>query len=98
VLLLGLLLAGEMLGAPLPKEVWQRIHAEPGVLRLAVQVLDGLFTDEKLPIGPVNNLRVRERPRDRVHYCLSLLADAAAPNGRSRVKRRINEFRRRSPG
>lgn len=43
MLLLGLHLAGRLLGAPVPEEVWARAAAEPAVARLAGRVVRRLF-------------------------------------------------------
>ncbi len=76
MLCLGLLLAHELLGSALPKEVWNQIQADPIVPWLAAQVRRRLFTE---PHGsllaldhPAFYFRLRERLRDRVPCALYL--------------------------
>jgi hypothetical protein len=74
MLFLGLYLAGEFFGAPLPEDIWRRLQSEPVVKSLARQVLARLFDEtdyvdgifETIPL----HLKVRERLRDKVRYCL----------------------------
>jgi hypothetical protein len=77
MLLLGLYLASELLGATLPEEVWRRVHTDPTVKALAGQVHERLFREangslgafEELPLYPFH-LRARERLRDKLRYCI----------------------------
>jgi hypothetical protein len=74
MLFLGLYLAGEFFGAPLPEDIWRRLQSKPVVKSLARQMLAGLFDEtdyldlafESIPI----HLKVRERLQDKVRYCL----------------------------
>jgi hypothetical protein len=81
ILFLGLLLAHELLGATLPKEVQQRIQSDPTAKSLAVQVYRRLFSNENDPPGKGKRflffsesdlfyLRGRERCRDKLTYLL----------------------------
>jgi len=76
MLLLGLLLAGELLGADLPQKVVQRVRADPMVESLARQVYEQLFREGDDPFGLLKrslfHLRAREHLQDRVWYCLRL--------------------------
>ncbi len=89
MLLLGLLLAHDLLGTALPEEVWQMIQVHPIVETLAKQVCERLFipdysrTDRPSKyLDLEKNLfyfRVRERWQDRVPYVLHLVHVAIAP-------------------
>lgn len=78
ILLLGLFLASDLLGASLPEEVSERLRADPSTKALARQVSERLFWesedprrafDEEAHFQPLH-LRMMERWRDRVGYCL----------------------------
>lgn len=81
MLFLGLFLASDLLGAPLPDEVLQRVWADPSVKALAAQVRERLFREADNPPGILESslfhLRARERMRDKVRYCVQL---AMVPN------------------
>ena len=74
VLFLGLFLAHDLLGAPLPAEIEKTIRADSSVRSLAVRVHDRLFRQEDVPTATLQsslfNLRVTERLQDRIRYCL----------------------------
>ncbi len=76
MLKLGLFLANELLGAPLPSAVEQETQADPAVAFLATQVRSWLFVDPEQQAGPLASipfhLKARERPQDRIRYCLRL--------------------------
>ncbi len=80
ILSLGLLLASELLEAPLPLDVLQTAKADPEVRTLAEQVQRRLFATGPAPSGLLAGtslqLRMRERKRDKLTSCLRL---AAAP-------------------
>ena len=77
MLFLGLFLADDLLGAPLPDEVLRRVRADTSVKALAAQVRQRLFREVNVPpLGVLESslfhLRARERLRDRVLYCVRL--------------------------
>ena len=78
ILSLGLFLAEDFLGAPIPREVSQALPPDPKVKKLAVQVQAQLFTERSAPAGLLDGaltlLSLRERKRDRLRSCLSLVA------------------------
>jgi hypothetical protein len=79
MLLLGLHVARELLGAPLPTEVEVRLQADPEIIPLARQIYAGLFAGEAG--GNAGNgasgisgyfifqLKARRRLRDKFNYC-----------------------------
>jgi hypothetical protein len=75
VLFLGLLLAHDLLGADLPKEIFQRIQTTSAVKSLAARVQERLFREGEVDSSPGEaerfafGLRLRERMRDKVWYC-----------------------------
>jgi hypothetical protein len=73
-LLLGLLLARDLLGTALPEEVRLRIQADPVVKSLAAQVCEWLFREVDGRAGgskrSIFDLNVMERRQDRVRFCL----------------------------
>jgi len=87
-LFLGLLLASDLLGTALPKEVMQRLQADPEVKWLATFVYEPLFLgiDERNRVIArlVFSVRVLERLRDKVRYCLFIWNYRGAPNARDR--------------
>jgi hypothetical protein len=76
MLFLGLLLARDLLQAALPEEVVRRARADRTAHTLAGQVSRRLFQDVDTAPGGLESalfhLRVRERPRDGIRYCLAL--------------------------
>jgi hypothetical protein len=76
MLWLGLFLAHDLLGAPLPDLVFQEVHTDSVVQRLAERVYKQLLGSPGIePSGFSNvlfHLRVRERLRDGFRYSLSL--------------------------
>ncbi len=83
MVLLGLYLAEDLLGATLPEAVERRVHADPVVPALAAQVPDLLFQGVEAEIrGPKGYgkpgyyfsalfyMRAMDRLRDRVRYCV----------------------------
>lgn len=97
MLFLGLLLARDLLGTALPKEILQRMQADEVVKALAEQVCERFFhadyrsrADSRPPkyIDIEKNLfsfRVRERLRDRVPYFLHLVNVAISPTPEDRA-------------
>lgn len=77
MLLLGLLLARELLGAALPDLVTRRIAEDAALPQLLAATTAGLFRDPTQPLTASErarfHLRARERRRDRWQYCLYLL-------------------------
>jgi len=73
-LLLGTLLAKNLLGVELPEEILQRIQIEPEVKSLTTEVTEKLFRqpDEipKLFDKSFFDIRIRERLQDRVQYSI----------------------------
>ena len=77
ILFLGLFLAQDLLGAPLPSDVFERVDSDAAVRSLAGDVCERLFLDGN---GSSHGafglssfyLRVSERLRDRAAYCLRL--------------------------
>lgn len=80
MLLLGLHLAQQLLGAPLPESIVQRIGFDAGTRRLASEVVARLYA--QTPVGYMGvesfghdlestlfHLRVRDRNIDRARYC-----------------------------
>jgi hypothetical protein len=78
MLSLGLFLAGELLEAPLPPEVWSTVRADQVVRKLAEQVQQRLFAPEHAASGIFNGaliqLLMRERKRDKLRSCFRLAA------------------------
>lgn len=75
MLLLGLFLASDLLGATLPQKVWQQVHADPTVKVIARRITERLFLEEDGQIGlleeaDLNPLyaKMRESLPDKVHY------------------------------
>jgi hypothetical protein len=77
MLLLGLLLARDLLGAALPTLVTQRIAADAALRSLAATATGWLFRDPAQPLTATErarfHLQSRERLRDRWQYCVYLL-------------------------
>jgi len=80
--LLGIYLAQDVLGAPLPQEILQRVRIEPTVLDLAGQVESRLFLkpDSCATVSrkALFYLRIRERWQDRALYILRALTTPLA--------------------
>lgn len=76
MLALGLSLANDLLGTTLPKEVLQKIQADPVVKSLVASVHAHLFSATGVPTRGVERLsfylQVRERLRERVLYSIDL--------------------------
>jgi hypothetical protein len=76
MLRLGLFLAHDLLGAPLPDLVVQEVHKDSAVRLLAERVHKQLFGSPGMDLSGFGDalfhLRVRERLRDAVRYSLSL--------------------------
>jgi len=76
MLFLGLLLAGELLRAPVPKEILLRAHGDREAESLAEQVCREMFRDSRDPPSALERfrleVRMRERLRDRVRHCLAI--------------------------
>jgi len=82
MLLLGLFLASDLLGAALPESVSQRVRADPTVKALAERTREQLFREtdrsanlflegrEGAPAFHTLHLKVRERLRDKIRYGL----------------------------
>jgi hypothetical protein len=77
ILLLGLLLAADLLDAQVPAEIRQAAREDSVVEGVAHQVQEQLFIDRDAPRGLVRgailDLRMRERHRDRIRSCLRLI-------------------------
>lgn len=78
ILSLGLLLAGDLLGAPIPQEVSKSLQPDAKVKKLAEQVREQLFRERSAPAGvfaeAVTLVTLRERRRDRLRSCLRVAA------------------------
>jgi Uncharacterised nucleotidyltransferase len=76
MVLLGLFLAKELLGAVLPKEVMQRVEADPVVKVLARQVEEQLLCEANEPRRVLEeilfHLKTKERLKDKIRYCVRL--------------------------
>lgn len=72
--LLGMLLAKNLLGTKLPKEIIQSIEAEPGLESIATELSKKLFelaeTSPKLLERYLFDIRIREQILDKVNYSL----------------------------
>jgi hypothetical protein len=90
MLLLGLLLANDLLQAPLPREIRKRVEADPKVRLLGEQTRKLLLlASARMPSTHEGNsyrLRLRERRQDRLrlvlHYFSRYLRTSISPNGR----------------
>jgi|SRR5215217_797177 len=78
MLSVGLYLAHDLLGAPLPQQALHKVQADPAVMDLANWVYERLFSEsngssngleEDFPFHPFH-LRARERLRDKSLYCV----------------------------
>jgi hypothetical protein len=77
ILLLGLYLASDLLGAAIPEKISQKVQADPVVRSLARQVSEWLFKDyADRPKGLdycFFHMKTRERIRDKIQYGLRLV-------------------------
>lgn len=77
MLLTGLLLANELLGTTLPKEVWQRMKAVPQVKSMAAQWREQLFCEVDSPLDNMTihrwHLKSMDCLHDKVIYCFRWL-------------------------
>jgi hypothetical protein len=75
LLFLGLLLAQDLLGAAIPKDVWQKIESDRQVKSLALMVGGRLFPESDSPPKVWENIRfylkARERLRDKGRYLVN---------------------------
>jgi hypothetical protein len=75
-ILLGLFLAGDLIGTGLPKNVLKTIEAEPVIKKLASRVYKKLFLDFDNPAGIFKDqllyLKMRERFKDKARYVFYL--------------------------
>jgi hypothetical protein len=79
VLLLGCALAQALLSAQLPARIGALIAADAVVPSLAGVLCRRLF-DRPLPrVGVINNLRIRERPLDKIRYGFDVMARLTIP-------------------
>jgi hypothetical protein len=73
MLALGLRLATDLLGAPMPEPVRERAETDAVISRLAARVSARLFREPARPAGLLEqarfHLRIRERWRHRARYC-----------------------------
>jgi hypothetical protein len=76
ILSLGLFLASELLEAPVPEAVWERLPPDLTVRTVAAQIQEHLFAERDEARGFVDgtllHLRMRERKRDRLRSCFRL--------------------------
>lgn len=76
VLFLGLFLAHDLLGTPIPKEILTGIQADFSVKSLSGQIQQRLFYNENVPVGSLERslfyLKIIERFQDRSRYCLRM--------------------------
>jgi hypothetical protein len=91
MLLLGLLLAHQLLNAPVPERVLQRARGDRTVARLAAEV-PGLFLADAVVGEEAGNLatdlfrlQLRERPRDRLRFVWYRLTTPSQPERWSAV-------------
>jgi hypothetical protein len=75
-ILLGLLLAKDLIGIELPEKASKKIDGEPVIRKLAVRVYKKLFQDVGSPAGIFKDqllyLKMRERFKDKARYVLYL--------------------------
>jgi len=78
ILSLGLYLASNLLGAPVPPDVWTSAPADATVVALAEQVQRGLFREGTEALGILGEVRLhlamKEGKRDKLTSCIRLLA------------------------
>lgn len=85
ILLLGLLLARDLLGAALPEQIIQKIQAAPVVSACARRVSHTLFSDTHPGVGDAGYLHLRERFRDKVLYLRHRLPSYLTPQAPDRA-------------
>ena len=76
MLLIGLTLANNLLGTPLPEPVNQSIKADPKSKPLAMQVCQGLFHDSFIFNASSKFsycFRMMERPQDKLRYSVGFI-------------------------
>ena len=82
MLLLGLLLAANFLGAIIPEEAARKMHDDPGLEQLANEVYRNIFSASAKTPGVFSrtlfHLRARERTRDRIRYCYRMVTTLTA--------------------
>lgn len=85
MLLLGLLLAHDLLGAKLPDEIRQRTRSDSTLAHLAAEVQSGLFTGGPLMAveRPAFYVALRERAQDRMRCRLYLAYRMLAPRAQA---------------
>ncbi len=73
---LGLYLAGDLLGAVLPPEVWQKVQSDSSVKTLAGWVYERLFREKKGPLGTLEltifYLKLSQHLNDKAKLCFRL--------------------------
>ncbi len=78
--LLGVFLAGDLCGATLPEEIRRAAQTDRAVPALGAQIREQFGRDPEADFGAgefhLFRLRARERWRDRVRYCLAVVATA----------------------
>jgi hypothetical protein len=85
MLLLGLFLANDLLGAALPDRVLRRVHADPVVVALAGQIQEGLFREangqdkhfEETYFHPLH-LKMQKRLPDKIRFCVRIVTTTHA--------------------
>lgn len=74
--LLGLYLAGDLLGAPVPEDIWARVLADSKARKLAAQVYEGLQQPDRRSVGfwkiGLFHLGTLERIRHKLAYCVQM--------------------------
>ena len=87
-LLLGLLLARDLLGAAIPCEALSPMALDTQLPRLAAQIRGRMLCARHTAFGHVEScsihLRMMERVRDRMLYCLGILHESVTPNSTDR--------------
>jgi hypothetical protein len=73
MLFLGLLLAKDLLDAPVPEEVMENVNADPVARKLAQKIEERIFKRSNGSFPILNSLlfyfKARERWKDRIQYC-----------------------------
>jgi hypothetical protein len=96
ILLLGLLLAKDLLGADLPEMIAQAIEADSALPSLSIQVKEWLFTPDgtKPALGEVENyfLRLRESALDRFRASLRFAKRSLALTTQDKESFRLSGF------
>jgi Uncharacterised nucleotidyltransferase len=79
MLLMGLVMANNLLGVSLPESVHQRVQGDPESQSLAIQASQGLWLGSNDSTGGSIleefrfNLRMLERPKDKLFYCVKFI-------------------------